>query len=148
SLAVLPFEPLSADDGDSSLGLGLADAIITRLCRLRGVRVLPTSAALRLAGAWREGRAAAGGLAFDAALEGLYQRGGEQLRVSVQLVRARDGVALWAAKFDEEFANLFALQDSISEQVAGALAPVLGGRERPRLSVVRDRAEERFRRCS
>jgi DNA-binding winged helix-turn-helix (wHTH) protein len=148
SLAVLPFEPLPAGDGDEFLGLGLADAIITRLCQLRGVKVLPTSAALRLAGPWREGRAGVGDLAADGVLEGLYQRGGEQWRVSVQLVRARDSAALWAAKFDEEFTNLFAFQDSLSEQVAAALAPVLGGRERPRLSVVRDDREERFRRCS
>lgn len=148
SVAVLPFEPLSGEDGDKSFGRGLADALITRLCRLRAVNVLPTSAALRLAGPWREGRGAAGGLAADAVLEGLYQRGGAQLRVSVQLVRVRDEVTLWAARFDEEFTNLFAFQDSVSEQVAAALAPVLGGRERPRLAVVRDYGDARFRRCS
>ena len=47
------------------------------------------------------------------------------MRVTVQLVRVRDGIPLWAAKFDENFTDIFGVEDSISEQVARALRPDL-----------------------
>ncbi len=130
SVAVLPFRPLAGGEDDDSLGLGLADALITRLSGMSGIRVLPTSAVLRLSEAARDPRRAGEELGVEAVLDGLYQRGGEKLRVSVQLVRASDGLTLWAAKFDEEFTDLFAAQDSVSEQAARALAPQLGGARR------------------
>jgi len=143
-LAVLPFRPLGAEESYESFGVGLADALTTRLSRFRGVKVVPTSTALRLAGATR----AECETCVEAQLDGLYQRDGERLRVSVQLARVSDGVTLWAAKFDEKYTDLFAVQDSVSEQVAEALAPRLRGGERRRLSVVRDSQEERLRRSS
>jgi DNA-binding winged helix-turn-helix (wHTH) protein len=155
SIAVLPFKPLYAVEDDRSLGLGLADALIGRLSQLKSVRVLPTAAVLRFAESspdpWRDANL----LGVDALLDGFYQRDGEQLRVSVQLFRVQDGITLWAAKLDEEFTNPFALQDSISEQVAKALSLKLcggcGGEVRPHLAVVRDtqpeEEETRFRRC-
>jgi hypothetical protein len=55
---------------------------------------------------------------------------------------------LWAANFDVDLANLFALQDSLSEQVANALAEKLGNLDQPRLSVVRQSRKTDLRRCS
>jgi DNA-binding winged helix-turn-helix (wHTH) protein len=144
SLAVLPFKPLGAAGADEALGLGLADALTLRLSACRGVKVLPTSSALRLCESPAESQAAA----VEALLHGFYQRDGGRLRVSVQLARTSDGATAWAAKFDEEAADPFAVQDSISEQVAQALAPRLSGHERRHLSVVRDVQEERLRRSS
>jgi DNA-binding winged helix-turn-helix (wHTH) protein len=141
SLAVLPFRPLGAEGDDGGLGLGLADALTRRLSACRGVKVLPTSAALRLEGSPAESQT----VAVDALLYGLYQREGGRLRVSVQLARTCDGATAWAAKFDEESADTFAVQDSVSEQVAQALAPRLTGHERRHLSVVRDVRERRLR---
>ncbi len=131
SLAVPPFRQLGNDAVCESLGLGLADALTRRLSCIRGLKVLPTTAALGLC----NGAQAPG---VEALLYGLYQRDGRRLRVSVQLARVCDGATVWAAKFDEEATDLFALQDSVSEQVAQALAPRLNGPERRHLSVVRD----------
>ncbi len=143
-VAVLPFKPLGGGDAESFLGLGLADALIMRLSSLRDLKVLPTSAVLRFGepsqDPWRAGR----DLCVDAVLVGLYQRDGEQLRVSVQLVRVRDGVTLWAEKFDGRFTNLFAVQDSISEQVAKALAPKLSQEERRCLKKSQTECPEAF----
>ncbi|HEX8068794.1 MAG TPA: winged helix-turn-helix domain-containing protein [Pyrinomonadaceae bacterium] len=144
SLAVPPFSPLGADEADKALGLGLADALTRRLSSLREIRVLPTSAALRLGASPMEAQAAG----VEALLHGLYQRDGARLRVSVQLARVSDGTTLWAAKFDEQVTDTFAVQDSISERVTQALAPRLAGPERRHLSVVRDTPEERLRRSS
>jgi DNA-binding winged helix-turn-helix (wHTH) protein len=76
------------------------------------------------------------------------QREGEHLRLSIQLVGAASGTMLWAANFDVDLANLFALQDSLSEQVANALAEKLGNLDQPRLSVVRQSRKADLRRCS
>jgi len=70
------------------------------------------------------------------------------LRLSVQLVDVAGGTMLWAANFDVELTNLFALQDSLSEQVANALAEKLASFDQPRLSVVRQSRKANLRRCS
>ncbi|MGH9941265.1 MAG: winged helix-turn-helix domain-containing protein [Pyrinomonadaceae bacterium] len=144
SLAVLPFRPLSGDDDDKSLGLGLADALTMRLIRLRGLKVLPTSAALCLGGSPSDSQA----VGVEALLDGLYQRDGVRLRISAQLSRVSDGTTVWAARFDEQATDPFAVQDSVSEKVAQALAPRLSVPERRHLSVVRDTEEELLRRSS
>ncbi|MCM3870682.1 MAG: winged helix-turn-helix domain-containing protein, partial [Pyrinomonadaceae bacterium] len=147
-IAVLPLKPLSPNELDPSLGVGIADALITKLCSLKLVKVMPTATMLRLVGPSQNFWLAPSDLEVDALLDGLYQRDGEQLRVSVQLILAREGTMLWAEKFDVEFTSLFALQDALSEQVASALAERLQGVEKPNLSVVRHRRKASLRRCS
>lgn len=147
-IAVLPFKSMSQNEMDPSFGIGMADALITKLCNLKFVKVMPTSTILRLVEPPHTPWLAASDLEIDAVLDGLYQREGEQLRLSVQLVGAANGTMLWAARFDAEFTNLFALQDSFSEQVANALAQKLGSLDQPRLSVVRQSRKANLRRCS
>ncbi|HEX8068797.1 MAG TPA: winged helix-turn-helix domain-containing protein [Pyrinomonadaceae bacterium] len=145
SLAVLPFKTIPAAAGDEVLGLGLADALIMKLSGLRLVKVRPTTAVLRYAGPGHEPLAAGRELGVDALLDGYYQRYGEQLRVSVQIIRVRDGVTLWAAKFDESFTNFFAIQDSVSEHVVRELELELSGAERRHLRKNYTDSPEAFR---
>jgi len=133
SMAVLPFKPLDATEGDEFLGLGIADALIMRLSGLKLVRVRPTTAVLKYAESNQDPWQAGSELNVDTLLDGVYQRHGDQVRVSVQLIRVKDATTLWAAKFDESFTNIFAIQDSISEQVARALELKLSGEERRQL---------------
>ena len=147
-IAVLPLKPLSQNGLDPSLGVGIADALITKLCNLKLVKVVPTATMLRLVEPSQNPWLAQSDLEVDALLDGLYQRDGQQLRVSVQLILAGEGTMLWAEKFDVEFTSLFALQDAVSEQVATALAERLRGVEEPKLSVVRQRRKAGLQRCS
>jgi len=119
SIAVFPFKNLSARAKNQYLGQGLADALITRLSNLKQVTVRPTSAVLKFAG--KASVSAGRQLKVESILDGSIQKWARQIRVTVQHVRVRDEVILWAAQFDEEFTNLFAVEDSISEQVATAL---------------------------
>lgn len=121
SIAVLPFKMLGDAANDEYLGLGLADALITRFSQLRQMLVRPTSAVARYAGSAQEPLVTGRELGVEALLDGRVQRAGERLRVTVQLIRVRDGVTLWGAKFDEQWQDIFAIQDSISEQLARAL---------------------------
>jgi DNA-binding winged helix-turn-helix (wHTH) protein/Tfp pilus assembly protein PilF len=133
SLAVLPFKAIAAAEGDEHLGVGIADALIMKLSGLRLVRVRPTSAVLKYAGTNQDTLLAGRELGVDALLDGYYQRHGDQVRVSVQLVRVRDGMTLWAAKSDEGFTDFFRIQDSVSEQVVRKLELELSGAEQRQL---------------
>jgi len=137
SLAVLPFKPLVAEARDEYLELGMADALITKLSKLQQLAVRPTESILNYTSPGQDLQAAGRRLAVDAVVTGGVQRTGDQLRVTVQLVRAADGSTLWAEKFDAPWSDVFAMQDAISEQVARALALRLTNTERD-LLVKRD----------
>ncbi len=134
TIAVLPFRNLSGESGDEYLSLGMADALITRLGNLRQVITRPTSAVLKYSGSGADPLAAGRELAVDALIEGRIQKLEDRIRVTVQLIRVRDGQPLWSEKFDEQFTNIFAVQDSISQQVARALALKLSRVEREQLT--------------
>jgi serine/threonine-protein kinase len=125
SIAVLPFNDLSTRSSDNSLGLGIADTLIARLSNIRQISVRPTSAVLKYAGAEREALAAGRELGVDSVLEGTVQRSGDTVRVTVQLIGVRDGKPFWARSFDERLTDVFAMQDSISEQIARAMVQEL-----------------------
>ena len=71
---------------------------------------------------------------MDAVLDGTVQKSGERIRVTVRLLSAADGQQLWADKFEEEFTDIFSVEDSISERVAAALAVTLTGADKKQLT--------------
>jgi TolB-like protein/Flp pilus assembly protein TadD len=133
SLAVLPFKPLTGESADPSLQLGMADGVITRLSNLKELTVRPTSAVSRYIEQTADLAAVGRELKVDSVLDGTIQRAGDRLRISVQLIRSLDGKPIWAEHFDERATDIFALQDSLSERVARALAIKLTGNESTRL---------------
>ena len=133
SLAVLPFKPLGSEKANEYLGLGMADATIIKLSGLRQLLVLPTSTVFRYTGRRNDTLTIGRKLNVDAVLDGTVQHAGERVRVTVQLICLESGKSIWSAKFDEHFTDIFAVQDSISEQVASALALKINGVERQRL---------------
>ena len=134
SIAVLPFNLLSQGGSDEYLGVGMADALITKLGNLKQTIVRPTSAVLQYAGPRQDPVAAGQELRVESVLEGTIQRLGDRIRVTVQLVGVGDGRQLWADKFDEKFTDIFTVQDSISERVAEALTVNLTGEEKKQLA--------------
>jgi TolB-like protein/Flp pilus assembly protein TadD len=130
SIAVLPFNSLTAGDVDDYLPLGLADALITRLTKIRRIGVRPTSAIARYVGSRTNPIVVGQEIGVDSVLDGNIQRAGDRIRVTVQLVNVSDGSVLWAEKFDERFTEIFAVEDSISEQVARAVVLELTADER------------------
>ncbi|HEY6122387.1 MAG TPA: tetratricopeptide repeat protein, partial [Pyrinomonadaceae bacterium] len=134
SLAVLPFKALENDGDDEYLGLGLSDSLITRLSNVRQFVVRPTAAVLKFNGANQDLLAAGRELNVEGVLDGRIQRQGDRIRVNVQLVRVRDGAPLWADTFDEQFTDIFSVQDRISREVAAALAIKLTSEEQQLLA--------------
>src|ERR1700722_3846029 len=133
SLAVLPFQSLTAAPDDQHLGLGVADAVITKLSNLRQLPVRPTDAVIRYTDPKVDSMQAARELGVDSLLVGRIQQSGDRIRVTVQLLRVRDGRPLWAQTFDENFTSIFAVEDSISEKVAQALVVNLAAQDRRQL---------------
>jgi TolB-like protein/tetratricopeptide (TPR) repeat protein len=118
-MAVLPFRSLT-NDGEY-LGLGMADALITRLGRT-SLLVRSTGAVQKYTVPGLDPVSAGRDLQVDSVLEGSIQTAGDRLRTTVRLLRVSDGSALWAGTFDEPRTDIFSVQDSISERVAEALA--------------------------
>ena len=124
-IAVLPFKPIVVTDRDESLEWGMAETLITRLGGVSEIGVRPFSAMRRYGSLDQDPAAAGRELGVEAVLDGSMQRVGGRIRVTARLIRTIDGVPLWVRTFDENVSDIFALQDSISEQVVGSLIPEL-----------------------
>jgi DNA-binding winged helix-turn-helix (wHTH) protein/Tfp pilus assembly protein PilF len=133
SLAVLPFKPLSMADQLESLALGMTDALISRIGSLHGVVVRPLSSARAYGAMHLDPIAAGAALGVDSVLDGSIQRAGDRIRVSARLFNVSDGRQIWADRFDQEFTNIFDIQDAIAERTAAALVHELSSGERSRL---------------
>jgi TolB-like protein len=144
SLAVLPFSWLNEDDADDYLGLGIADALITRLCSIRDLVVRPTSSVRKYTNDPLDAVAIGRQMGVDIVLEGSIRRYGERLRVSVQLVDVQQAAPLWADRFDKQFTDLLIVEDSISEQVAETLTLKLSGEEKRQLSKQHTKSAEAY----
>ena len=129
SVAVLPFKPLVPESGDAVLEMGIADTLITRLNALKQVTVRPISAVRRYTALDQDPVAAGRELDVQAVLEGSIQKADGKIRVTARLVQIADGKPLWVRQFDEQWTNIFAVQDAISQRVAGDLMGELTSEE-------------------
>jgi adenylate cyclase len=139
-VAVLPFENLSEDPKQEYFSDGLTDGIITTLSRFKDLFVIARNSTFRYKGQAVDVRQLNKELGARYVLEGSVQRAGETLRVTAQLLDAKDGTHLWAEAFDRELsaATVFAVQDEITEQVVGAIAGSYGVISRARFAETRD----------
>ncbi len=133
-IAVLPFKPLLAGNGDQILEFGMADSLITKLSNSRELIVSSLPSVRKYAGLEQDPIAAGRELGVGSVLEGNVQRAGDQIRVSARLINVADGRSLWAGTFDEKFTDVFSVQNTISQKVADALALSLSGAEKERLT--------------
>jgi DNA-binding winged helix-turn-helix (wHTH) protein/TolB-like protein len=137
SLAVLPVKSLSKDPDDDYLGLGIADTIILKVSQNGQLTVRPTSAVRKYANQEIDSLEAARQLKVDSVLDGTVQRLGDRLRVNLNLLRTRDGASLWSESFNVSLADLFKMQDEVSQQVVARLRLKLISQERQRIANVR-----------
>jgi DNA-binding winged helix-turn-helix (wHTH) protein/TolB-like protein/Flp pilus assembly protein TadD len=132
SLAVLPFQSIGRGGGDEFLELGIADTLITKLSTLKGLTVRST-VSIREFARGADPLEAGGKLHVGAVVSGTVQRNGDRVRVSVRLLRVRDGRTVWADTFDDRFNDTFALEDAVSVRIARALSISLTGEDAGRL---------------
>ncbi len=126
ALAVLPFRQLAEAPAESALGLGIAEALISRLSQLPTLVIRPLSSA---SDAWNklgEPVKVARYLQASDYLEGSVQESGDRVRVSARLLATSDETPYWSEIVDVQAGEIFAVQDAICEKIVAALAPKLG----------------------
>jgi TolB-like protein len=137
SIAVLPFVNLSGDSEQEYFADGIAEDIITALGRFRWFFVIARNSSFTYKGRATVVKQVGRELGVRYVLEGSVRRFANRVRISAQLIDANAGIQIWGDRFDRELADIFAVQDEITEQVAGAIEPELlkaeGGRAVVRL---------------
>ena len=132
NVAVLPFKPLVVENRNEALELGMADALISKLSAGENMVVRPLSSVRRFNSVDQDAVTTGRDLGVDSVLDGTIQNWGDRIRVSAKLIRISDGKQLWGEQFDENFTDIFVVQDSISRKVAEALKLQLSGNDKKR----------------
>jgi TolB-like protein/Tfp pilus assembly protein PilF len=140
-VAVLYFDVLSADPDGAFLAAGLTEDLIVDLARVEGLRVAARGEVMPFRGRDLPPRTVAREMNVDFVLQGSVRSAGQRARISAQLVRASDGHAAWAERFDRTLEDLFDVQAEVSTRIVEALQVQLRPAERELL----DRAPARNR---
>lgn len=134
TLAVLPFRVVVGGEEAQYLGVGLTDALISRLGReAPSIVVRPTTAVLRYGDEWLDPVDAGRLLRVDAVLDGTIQSAEGKIRVHLRLIRVADGKTLLSEDVDGYAGDLFAVEDAIAGRAARYLSNELTGPRQPRL---------------
>ena len=120
TMAVLPFRDISTTTGDN-WGVGITDAIISRLTSLQNLAVRPTPSVLKYANESPDPVAAAKALGVESVLEGTYQRAAGVTRVTVQLIDGRTGTTKWSQRYDLKSADILSFEDEVAGKVVEGL---------------------------
>jgi TolB-like protein/Tfp pilus assembly protein PilF len=142
TLAVLPFRDLSGQSGSEVWGIGIADAIISRLATLQNLAVRPTNSVLKYAKGADDPAQAARELEVNSVLAGTYQRVGGVMRVSVQLID--HGAARWASRYDLQGQNVLRFEDDVAQKVVDGLSVQLSGAEQGTLKTSSTNSAEAY----
>jgi TolB-like protein len=131
SVAVLPFESLSASKKDAYFADGVQDEILSNLAKLLQLKVISRSSVMtyRLA-ASRNLRAIASELGVARVIEGTVRRSGNRVRISTRLVDAQTGETLWSESYDRNLTDIIAIQSEIAQEVAAKLNLRLSRKQR------------------
>jgi adenylate cyclase len=125
SIAVLPFANLSTDPEQEYFADGMAEDIITDLAKISGLFVAARNSSFAYKGKQIDLRVVARELGVRYLLEGSVRRAGDQVRVNAQLIDATTGGHLWAERYDGTLADVFYLQDRITNKITKALQVAL-----------------------
>ncbi|HEY6572422.1 MAG TPA: serine/threonine-protein kinase, partial [Candidatus Eisenbacteria bacterium] len=134
SLAVLPLENVSRDPAQEYFADGMTEALISDLARIKALRVISRTSAMKYKGVQKGLPEIARELNVDAILEGSALLIGNRVRVSVQLVSARTDETLWADRYDRQLEDVLGLQSDVAATVAREIAIQVTPREATELS--------------
>ena len=127
SVAVLPFENLSADADHEYFSNGLTETILHMLAQIPDLKVAARTSSFAFRDQNKTVQEIAAALGVAHILEGSVQRDGDQVRITAQLIRADDGFHVWSENYDRTLDDIFGIQDEIAEKVGGALSASLLG---------------------
>ncbi len=132
SIAVLPFENMSADPEQEFLADGISEDIITGLSKIRWFLVIARNSTFTYKGQAADVKRVAEELSVRYVLEGSIRKAGNRIRVTAQLIDAVTGLHVWAELYDKELQDIFDLQDEITRTIVARVEPDLAAAERDR----------------
>jgi len=131
SVAVLPFINMSEDSSNEYFSDGLTETLLHMLAQLPNLRVAARTSSFAFKGQNSSIEEIATALRVAHILEGSVQKAGDRVRITAQLIRAKDGFHVWSQNYDRTLEDIFAIQDEIAKDVAEALdTTLLGGSTR------------------
>ena len=130
SIAVLPFQNLSANQENAYFTDGVQVEILTDLAKVADLKVISQTSVMQYRNAEKRNlREIAQALGVAHLLEGSVQRAGNRVRVNAQLIDARSDSHMWAETYDRELADVFAIQSEIAQKIASQLQAKLSAKE-------------------
>jgi len=126
SIAVLPLANVGGDAKYEYFSDGMTDELATALGRIPGLRVASRTSSYAFKGKTVNVGEIGRVLHVETVLEGTVRREGDRLRVSVQLTKVSDGLALWSDTYERPATDVFRVQDDVARSVVTALSPTLG----------------------
>ena len=129
SIAVLPFDNLSADPSQEFFADGLVEEILTSLSKISSITVIARHSTYTYKGKAVDVRNVARDLGVRYVVEGSVRQGGNRLRITAQLIDSTDGSHLWAEKYDRVVEDIFDIQDEITKEIVTALRVNLSNSE-------------------
>ncbi len=137
SIAVLPFMNLSSDPENEYFSDGITEEILNALVKVSDLKVASRTSAFAFKGHQGDVRDIAEKLAVATVLEGSVRKAGNRVRITGQLISARDGYHLWSETYDRQLEDIFAIQDDIAQSIVTALKATLMVDEGEKLVVPR-----------
>src|SRR5262245_34818685 len=135
SIAVLPFENFSEDKAFAFFADGVQDEILTDLAKIADLKVISRTSVMQYKNvSTRNLPEIAQALKVAHVLEGSVQRSGNRVRVSAQLIDARNDTHVWVEKYDRDLADVFAIQSEIAQKIADQLQAKLSPGEKSAMS--------------
>ncbi len=125
AIAVLPFINMSGDPEQEYFSEGISEDIITALSKLRWFFVIARNSSFIYKREAVHLKQVAEELGVDYVVDGSVRKGGERVRITAQLSGAATGRHIWAERYDRELADVFAVQDEITEAIVAAIEPQL-----------------------
>jgi adenylate cyclase len=123
SIAVLPFANMSGDPEQEYFADGLTEDIITALSQYRWFFVIARNSSFAYKGRALDVKQIAGELGVRYVVEGSVRKAAGRVRVTGQLIDTETGAHLWAQRYDRDYADIFAIQDELTQNVVGAIEP-------------------------
>src|SRR5205809_772882 len=133
SIAVLPFENLSADKENAYFADGVQDDILTNLSKIGDLKVISRTSVMPYRGKTQNLREIGKTLGVSSILEGSVRREGSRVRVNVQLINASNDEHIWANNYDRDLTDVFAIQTDLAHQIADALQAKLSPNEKAQI---------------
>ena len=144
SIAVLPFQNLSAEKENAYFAEGIQNEILTKLATVRDLKVISRTSTAKYQSKPANLKIVAQELGVSTILEGTVQRAGDKVRVNVQLIDARADAHLWAKSYDRDFKDVLSVESEVAAQIADALKANLSPIESHVLAAARTENTEAY----